>query len=163
MVRMQRIPVSSRECTSIELLFYWADVKLANSCAFCRVGSYLSYLSKAVLKATRSLLVPLHFTVQVLKKWTFNFVKNVGYVGFKIPWISIQNTLNKCRPEAATPPPPLHIAMADKNNLNEEITPPPPYWDRREILPNRFNVQCSYADVNSPPINESAELTQGGL
>jgi hypothetical protein len=39
--------------------------------------------------------------------------------------------------KGADPQPlPLHNGTAGKNHLNEEITPLPPHWDRREILPN---------------------------
>ncbi len=30
-------------------------------------------------------------------------------------------------------PLPLRVAKAGRNHLNEEITPPPPHWDTREI------------------------------
>jgi hypothetical protein len=32
-----------------------------------------------------------------------------------------------------TPPFPQRVAKTGQNHLNEEITPPPPHWDRREI------------------------------
>jgi hypothetical protein len=45
-----------------------------------------------------------------------------------------------CRP----PPPHLHVVTAGINHLNEEITPPPPHWDRRAILPNHIKFRtCS--------------------
>ncbi len=41
-------------------------------------------------------------------------------------------------------PPSSTVATAGRNHLNEEIIPPPPHWDRREILPNLIKfITCS--------------------
>ncbi len=57
-----------------------------------------------------------------------------------VPWYgstAFQNTLLYHR--GPTPPPPLHVATAGKNHLNEgEITSPPLHWDRQAILPNHI-------------------------
>ncbi len=74
--------------------------------------------------------------------------------------------LIKLLSQGADPSPlPLHAGTAGKSHLNEEITPPPPHWDRRETLPKhiKFRTCDALAPMLPPPINESAELTQGAL
>ncbi len=69
-------------------------------------------------------------------------------------------------PSSADPPsPPSTRGKAGKNQLNEEITPPPPLWDRREIQPNhiKFRTCSALAPMWTPSINGSAELTHGAL
>ncbi len=63
------------------------------------------------------------------------------------------------------PPPPPRVAKAGRKHLNKEITPPPPHWYRRAIQPNqiKFRTCSALAPLRTPPINESAELTQGDL
>jgi hypothetical protein len=48
-------------------------------------------------------------------------------------------------PQGADPQPPfLFGGKAGRNHLNEEITPPPPHWDRRAIQPNHIKFRtCS--------------------
>ncbi len=63
-----------------------------------------------------------------------------------------------------TPSPlPLRVAKAGINNLNEKITPllPTGIGERFSQTISNF-MQRSCADMN-PPINDSAELTQGAL
>jgi hypothetical protein len=59
---------------------------------------------------------------------------------------------------------PLSAAKVVRNNLNEKNNhPPPPHWDRRSDIAKPYQIyvnQLSCADVNSPYINESVELTQ---
>jgi hypothetical protein len=68
-----------------------------------------------------------------------------------------------CYPRGADPLPlPLRVAKAGRNHLNEEITP---------FLPTVIGEGYSQTITNlghaallrTPPINESAELTQGAL
>jgi hypothetical protein len=49
--------------------------------------------------------------------------------------------------------------------LNNGNYPPPPHWNRRAIQPNhvKFRTCSALAPKWTPPINESAELTQGAL
>ncbi len=62
-------------------------------------------------------------------------------------------------------PPSSHVATPGKNKLNKEITPPPPHWDGRAILPNhiKFRTWSALAPILTSPINESALLTHGAL
>ncbi len=68
--------------------------------------------------------------------------------------------------QAADWPPPPTRSEAGRNHFHEEIFyPPPPHWDRRAILPNhtKFRTCSVLAPMWTPPINDSAELTQGAL
>jgi hypothetical protein len=54
--------------------------------------------------------------------------------------------------QEADPPPPLQVAMAGKNHLNEEITPllPTGIGERYCQTISIYDMQRSYADMNSP-------------
>ncbi len=62
-------------------------------------------------------------------------------------------------------PPPLHVETAGKNHLNEEITPLLPTGIGERYCQTISNLRHSalLRRCELPPINESAELTQGTL
>ncbi len=82
---------------------------------------------------------------------------------------STSNSTHRARipsPLSSYTPLPLRVAKSGRNNLNEEFMyPPPPHWERREILtkPYQFRTCSALAPMWTPPINESAELTGGPL
>ncbi len=81
------------------------------------------------------------------------------------------NLFLRCResPQGADPHPSFLYARegARRNHLKEEITPllPTGIGERRAIQPYhiKFRTCIALAPMRTPPINESAELTQGAL
>ncbi len=59
----------------------------------------------------------------------------------------------------------LCVAKTGKKSFERGNYPPPPHWDRRAIQPNviKFKTCSALVPIWTPPINESAELTQGTL
>ncbi len=86
---------------------------------------------------------------------------------FTAPLLKRPSFCGNYSPQGAEPHPPPSSTRgkAGSNHLNEEITPPPPHWDRRAMQPNhiKFRTCSALAPMLTPPVNESAELTQGAL
>jgi hypothetical protein len=75
--------------------------------------------------------------------------------------VTLRTTVGGQQPQGADPSlPPLHVATAGKNYLNEEITPLLPTGIGRE---DHIRTCSALAPMWIPPINQSAELTQGSL
>ncbi len=73
------------------------------------------------------------------RRWHREIIQIEGYLCRVPPPSSspppLPQHFHRWAPQAADLlPPPLRVAKTGRNNLKEEFTPPPPHWDRREIL-----------------------------